>query len=233
MPAVGIRERRSTGRFPLVPARNYFPRSRLPAAYNRVAVDRAETNTWLVRQILVHEKHLRGYVQRFFTERCDVEDIVQETYAHLLALPLASRAAVRDWRRFLFTTARNLTFDRLRKRRVVSLDAIVEIDSCYVIDDRPSACEDLNTRQELALLSVALASLPQRCRQVLTLRKIFGLPQREIAERLGIAEKTVESHVANGVRLCAQQLFALLEGAPKAAQEPARSAEKQGRSDDK
>jgi DNA-directed RNA polymerase specialized sigma24 family protein len=39
------------------------------------------------------------------------------------------------------------------------------------------------------------------CRETLILRRVEGLPQREVAERLQISEKTVEKHMANGVRL--------------------------------
>ena len=45
----------------------------------------------------------------------------------------------------------------------------------------------------------AIQALPQRCRQVLTLRKIHGLSHREIATRLGISEHTVNAQVAIGV----------------------------------
>jgi RNA polymerase sigma-70 factor (ECF subfamily) len=57
---------------------------------------------------------------------------------------------------------------------------------------------------ELELLTQAIQSLPDRCREVLTLRKIEGLSQREIAARMGISEHTVEAQVANGMRRCAQ-----------------------------
>ena len=54
------------------------------------------------------------------------------------------------------------------------------------------------------LLVEAIEQLPTRCREVMTLRKIDGLSQREVAARLGIAEHTVEG----GARL------APLESAP-------------------
>jgi DNA-directed RNA polymerase specialized sigma24 family protein len=104
---------------------------------------------------------------------------------------------------------------------VVSLDALAEMGSVDVLDQAPSAEEGLNTRQELALLMDAIASLPDRCREVLTLRKLYGLSQREIAQRLAITESTVEKHVAHGVRLCAERMFAKREQAvkPKTAKE--------------
>ena len=52
-------------------------------------------------------------------------------------------------------------------------------------------------------VAMAIASLPERCREVLTLRRIYELPQKEIAARLGISEHTVEVQVANGMRRCA------------------------------
>ena len=39
--------------------------------------------------------------------------------------------------------------------------------------------------------------------RLLTLRKIYGLSQRQIAQQLDISENTVETQVANGMRRCA------------------------------
>ena len=72
--------------------------------------------------------------------------------------------------------------------------------------------EQINTHQELALLGRAIEALPDRCRQVLTLRKVFGLSQKEIAARLAISENTVETQIANGMRLCTQYVYALMDG---------------------
>jgi RNA polymerase sigma factor (sigma-70 family) len=167
-----------------------------------------ERNAWLAREILVHERALRGYLSRFFKEVADVEDVIQETYARLLSLTESAAMAVRNWHAFLFTSARNVALDRIRKARVVSLDALAEMGSTDVFDQAPTADEALNARQEVALLLESIASLPDRCREALTLRKLYGLSQREIAERLSISESTVEKHVAYGVRLCAERMFA-------------------------
>lgn len=51
-----------------------------------------------------------------------------------------------------------------------------------------------------------IQTLPARCRQILTLRKIYGLSQKEIARQLGIAEHTAESQVGIGMHRCADNL---------------------------
>jgi RNA polymerase sigma factor (sigma-70 family) len=180
-----------------------------------------ERNAWLAKEILVHERVLRGYLSKFLKRIVDIEDAIQETYARLLSLNDSSSAAVQNWHAFLFTSARNVALDRLRKNRVVSLDALAEMGSVDVLDQTPSAEEGLNARQELALLMDAITSLPDRCREVLTLRKLYGLSQREIAQRLAITESTVEKHVAHGVRLCAERMFAkrAAEAKPNAAKD--------------
>lgn len=169
------------------------------------------THEWFAAEVLVHESALRGYLTRFLQSAPDVSDVVQETYAKLLALNDTERARITSPHAFLFTTARNVALDRLRRQRVVSLDLLVELDDWDVLNYRPALDEELNTRQELAQLADVIRSLPERCRQVLTLRKLYGMPQKEIARRLGISEHTVEKHVANGVRFCAERMLAARE----------------------
>ncbi|MGH8149279.1 MAG: RNA polymerase sigma factor [Steroidobacteraceae bacterium] len=170
-----------------------------------VGFDRAQ---WFARQILVHEAPLRGYLRRFLKCRSDVADGIQETYARLLGLPDATLEAIRHPHAFLFTTARNVALEWKRRERIISRDLMAESASSSVLDNRPSAYEELSAREELALLARAVAALPPRCREVLTLRKLYGVPQKEIAMRLGISENTVEKHSANGVRLCARYIEA-------------------------
>ena len=51
-------------------------------------------------------------------------------------------------------------------------------------------------------MTKAIQSLPDRCRQVFTLRKVYGLSQKEVARELGISEKTVSAQIAIGMRKC-------------------------------
>jgi RNA polymerase sigma-70 factor (ECF subfamily) len=58
-----------------------------------------------------------------------------------------------------------------------------------VLQDSTDITESVSRSQEIELLADAIRALPTRCREVLLLRKIQGLSQKEIANRLGISEK--------------------------------------------
>ncbi len=164
---------------------------------------------WFAQHVLVHEARLRSYLRRYLKARSDVADGVQETYARLLSLSDGALVGIRHPHAFLFAAARNVALEWTRRERMIFRDLMAESSARSVLDEGPSAYEQLSTRQELNLLGRAIASLPERCRQVLTLRKLYGLSQRDIAAKLGISENTVEKHTANGVRLCADYIYAL------------------------
>lgn len=173
----------------------------------------ADRTGWFLREVLVHESALRAYLRRLTSGGLDVDDLLQETYARVLGLSEEARNNIQSVRPFLFRTARNATFDRLRHQQIIPLQTLTELDASSVVDDGPGAEEVLGVRQELERLAAVMAGLPDRCRQVLTLRKIYGLSLRQIAEQLGIAEHTVEKHIGTGLRLCAERLYDVREGA--------------------
>ncbi len=131
----------------------------------------------------------------------DVDDLVQESYARLIRARQAGR--VNHAKAFLFATARNAALDFFRRRKVVSIDAIGDLADLHVIEEKPDAAEAVNKQQELELLAQAVRSLPERCRQVITLRLLYGLSQKEIAADLRISEHTVKAQLAKGMRRCA------------------------------
>ena len=57
---------------------------------------------------------------------------------------------------------------------------------------------------ELAQVAAFARALSAECRQVFTLRKVYGYSGREIASRLGIPEHAVEEHLIQAARQCVQ-----------------------------
>jgi RNA polymerase sigma factor (sigma-70 family) len=157
----------------------------------------SEQSRWFTEEVRPHEASLRAYLRGKFRELPDLDDLVQETYVRLLRA--RERAPVRRPKALLFTTARNAALDFFRRRRVVQIDGLADIDQLSVLEERLSGPELLCHDQELQLLAEAIQSLPPRCREVVVLRKIQNLSHREIAQRLGISEHTVNAQIAIGV----------------------------------
>jgi RNA polymerase sigma-70 factor (ECF subfamily) len=156
---------------------------------------------------LEFEGVLRACLYRYARNAADVDELLQETYEHLLAAGAApGREEVRSIRAFALTVARNVALSWLRHRQVVPIELVADLEALETLDDRDQVEEIVNSHQELALLTAAVARLPERCRQVFTLRKVYGLSQKEIAASLRISENTVEQHLAKGVRLCTAAL---------------------------
>lgn len=168
-------------------------------------------DTWFKREILSHEGSLLRYLMRTWPDRDEVRDLRQEAYVRVYeaaakARPLAPKS-------FLFTTARHLMADRVRRRRVVSIEAAGDFDVSNVLIDDISPERRAGARQELKRLAQAFQRLPPKCREVLWMRRVDELPQKEVARRLGLSQKTVEKHVMNGMRLLADSLYGEAAGA--------------------
>ena len=167
-----------------------------------MATSSHDSARWFAGELQPHEPMLRAWLQSRFPTGCDVDDIIQEAYFRVLKAheisPLQSPKA------FLFATARNLALDQLRRRKVACTDALAETDALHVMEGDPGIPETLAHTQELEVLTLAIQSLPTRCRQILTLRKIYGLSQKEVAAELGISEHTVEAQGTIGLRKLAE-----------------------------
>ncbi|MEO8778976.1 MAG: sigma-70 family RNA polymerase sigma factor [Rhodanobacter sp.] len=163
-------------------------------------------NDWFCREILVHEGALMRYLLRCWFRREEIHDLRQDIYVRVYEAAAKARPAMP--KSFMFTTARHLMIDRLRRGRVVSIEAMGDLDALNVLVDDLSPERRLSARQELKQLSAAIDRLPDRCREVVWLRRVEDLPQKEVALRMGISEKTVEKQVAKGARLIADYFHA-------------------------
>lgn len=157
---------------------------------------------WFAEHVQPHEAVLRAWLRGKFPKLPDIEDLVQEAHARLLRAH--TEGTVVCPRAFLFYTARNLALNALRHRGYTHPESLTETDVSSVLDGGVGVPESVAHAEDIQLLIAAIQSLPERCREVFTLRKIYGLAQKEVAARLGISENTVEVQGAIGIRKCAE-----------------------------
>lgn len=180
----------------------------------------AEQTRWFIEEVQPHEPALRAYLRGCFPTLQDIDDLIQDAYTRLLRARDAGK--VSHPKAYLFATARNAALDLFRRGKIVSIEGIAEIEQLSVLEDSRDAAETTSHDQEIQILHDAIRSLPPRCREILTLRKLRGQSHREIAAALGISEHTVNAQLAIGVLRCRKFLRArgVLKGATHAGENP-------------
>ncbi len=69
------------------------------------------------------------------------------------------------------------------------------------IADSSSVLDHLETRDLQKTIDHAIASLPERCRQVFSLSRFENMSHKEIANELGISVKTIESQITKALKI--------------------------------
>lgn len=149
---------------------------------------------------LENNTFLKKYLARFLSELQDIEDVVQETY--LRAYKAESRKAIDQPKAFLFRIARNLALTELTKKSHQITDFLEDITLSAVTEAGASVEDEIEARQNLGIYCEAVAVLPERTRRVYLLRKVHGLPHKEIAQRLELSVSSVEKHLKKGMLFC-------------------------------
>ena len=164
-----------------------------------------DMKVWFIREMLPLEAALMQFLQHNWRNQNDIADLRQEVYLRVCEAAMKELPA--QPRQFLFTTARNLLIDRVRREQVVSIESVTDLDALDIALDAPGPERSVIARDELRRLQTALDRLAPRCREVIVMGRIEGLSGREIAARLGVAECTVSEHLAKGMRALANILY--------------------------
>src|SRR3546814_3188865 len=90
---------------------------------------------------------------------------------------------------------------RIRRNRIVRIDHRTDAQALALEDDAPGPDRHVASRRELARVRRMIDDLPPRCREIFELRRVEGVSQREIAERLDLPEHTVEQQAISGLKL--------------------------------
>ena len=162
-----------------------------------------ERAAWIARNVLPHEASIRAWLKRNRVYDLDIDDIVQEMYARIVSLDTFE--GIRDSKRYAYQVANSVVIDHVRRARIVSIFSVGNVEELGLATPEADPEEKATFNDEIREIAGALASLPARTREVLILRRVAGLSQRETASRLAIAEKTVEKHMARAVLMLMSQ----------------------------
>ena len=148
----------------------------------------------------LHRLSLKRFIGRYLNNAQDIEDVSQEAF--LRAFKAEKTTKVLQPKSFLFRIAKNVAISQLRSKSRQITDYIEDQPSGDVLISEWSTEDEVMAQQKLGIHCEAVAALPPKCRRVYLMRKVYGMPHKEIAERLGIATSTVEKHLLKGVEAC-------------------------------
>ncbi|MCG8528436.1 MAG: sigma-70 family RNA polymerase sigma factor [Opitutales bacterium] len=156
---------------------------------------------WFEAEVKIHEPSLRLFLKDKLPEQMDISDVVQESYARIIKA--RRKELVKSPKSLLFTIARNVTTDLIRKKYVSKTISLGEEELFDVV----SPYEEQKKLQEYSfddinLLQDAIRRLPPKCRKILLMRNFEDLPLKEIASRMKISVKTVEAQLSIGMKKC-------------------------------
>jgi RNA polymerase sigma-70 factor, ECF subfamily len=144
-----------------------------------------------------YQLRLYRFLLRIVQDPALAEDLFQQTW-----LRVAEKISLYEGRRpfdsWLFSVARNLAIDQLRRRRGISLDDPGD-DGEAPVNRLPARggdpLEQVLEYERAAILAEAMQFLPVIHREVLTLRFEEGMPLEQIAEVTSVPLSTVKSRL--------------------------------------
>ena len=164
-----------------------------------------ELDRWFVEEVIPLEPYLLAYLRRHWRDSADLADMRQDVYVRIYQAAKVERP--QQLKSFIRTVARNMLIDRVRRSNVVPMLPLTASDERTLAIDDTGADDRLIMRQSLSQVLGVIEGLPARCREVIELRRLQGLSQRETAAQMGITEDTVERQLAKAMRRLADHLL--------------------------
>jgi len=145
-----------------------------------------------------HENKIRSSLFRFFRNVSDVNELAQDVFLRLLE---TDRQAMKSEEAYTIRIARNVALDARRHLSVVQIDYVPDLHEDGLTlrgywNDWPDVEDEVGVEQEMELLFAAIEELPETCRMVFVLCRVFDLSAKECADYLGgISVNTIEQHM--------------------------------------
>lgn len=151
-----------------------------------------------------HHGWLHNWLRSRLGNAADAADLAQDTFLRVLLKP--ERLELRTPRAFLRTIARGLVIDHWRREELerAYLESIAHLPEAEV----PSAEARQSVLDLLENIARLLDGLKPKVRSAFLLAQCEGIPHAQIAEQLGVSQRSVERYVAEALYHCYQLRYA-------------------------
>lgn len=142
-----------------------------------------------------HRASLLRYVGRQVDEAALREDIVQEAFLRFLSFETKPGTVVSNMPALLRRISLNLIRDHFRRAKRAPGAELTEDLACPL----PTADQQIERRQLIALVAEAIKAMPPLRREVFVRRRIHGQSAGEVAQALGLSASAVSNHVVRAL----------------------------------
>lgn len=123
------------------------------------------------------------------------KDVIQDAF--IMLFEKADKRMILNLQAYLFQTVKYRCFMHLRSGRISQKH--LQLMNLIIASNQLE--EELDAKELQSLLDESIATLPARCREVFYLSRFECLPNREIASRLKISNKTVENQITKALKI--------------------------------
>jgi len=158
----------------------------------------------------LYEKYVKmvyGFLLSVLNDKHVAEDLTQWCFMQLWEhrKGISSDRNLPAW---LYVTARNAAYKELRRQ----LTAARYVDHASISKDTSDTIPTLNSEMKVIFdeLSAATENLPDARKRIFIMKTVEGLSVKEIAQKLNISPKTVETQIARAKAFLRQKVSELL-----------------------
>jgi len=179
--------------------------------------DRLEAGDLKAFEMLYNKqyKSLCHFAQRFVFDLDTAREIVQEVFVHIWE----KRASIPDkvsLETYLYTSVRNKCLDYLKHLNIKHEYERMRFREIQEVGNSTNNAinfplDGLITAELEQAIKIAIENLPEKCREVFELSRHGDLKYREIAEKLSISVKTVETQMSRAIHALKKELSGFLK----------------------
>ncbi|WP_345007362.1 RNA polymerase sigma-70 factor [Snuella lapsa] len=143
------------------------------------------------------EMYVKAYA--ILKDKSKSKDIVQEVWISIWEK--RHKIENNNIQGYLFTALRFRIYNEFRNSK--NKEALIDdfINSLKTNDVSNNIDNDINLKETQEILYASIEKLPKKCKEVFRLSRFEGLKNSEIAKKLDISQRTVETHISNALKI--------------------------------
>lgn len=157
------------------------------------------------RQLIeITSDELLLFAVSFIRNREVAEEVVSDVFVRIWQNK-SELETIKNLRSYLFISVKNGCLSHLRKsgkEKIISIDEYSDFHFIPVEGPENNMIE----QETLDQIYNVIEKLPPKCKMAFTLAKINGLKYKEIADVMGVSEKTVNNHLVSAIKKITENL---------------------------